>query len=192
MAQSFTVVEPEVHLIEMGVDACLKLLENPNFVALLSEGSIERIEATTSVLQGKIRIYAAPDFIHYGQDRTSLVKFNLYGQVTRRERERQAALIKLYGNNESAVIHFSLKYRKWSVNTIVSTQTQTKQTLNLVSQDVEKMEAMFAQVGKNNDLSLIPLADSFRSCMNCNVRALCPSRHGYEHAKAEQRSLMCQ
>ena len=192
MAQSFTVVEPEVHLIEMGVDACLKLLENPNFVALLSEGSIERIEATTSVLQGKIRIYAAPDFIHYGQDRTSLVKFNLYGQVTRRERERQAALIKLYGNNESAVIHFSLKYRKWSVNTIVSTQTQTKQTLNLVSQDVEKMEAMFAQVGKNNDLSLIPLADSFRSCMNCNVLALCPSRHGYEHAKAEQRSLMCQ
>ena len=192
MAQSFTVVEPEIHLIEMGVDACLKLLENPNFVALLSEGSIERIEATTSVLQGKIRIYAAPDFIHYGQDRTSLVKFNLYGQVTRRERERQAALIKLYGNNESAVIHFSLKYRKWSVNTIVSTQTQTKQTLNLVSQDVEKMEAMFAQVGKNNDLSLIPLADSFRSCMNCNVLALCPSRHGYEHAKAEQRSLMCQ
>ena len=192
MAQSFTVVEPEVHLIEMGVDACLKLLENPNFVALLSEGSIERIEATTSVLQGKIRIYAAPDFIHYGQDRTSLVKFNLYGQVTRRERERQAALIKLYGNNESAVIHFSLKYRKWSVNTIVSTQTQTKQTLNLVSQDVEKMEAMFAQVGKNNDLSLIPLADSFRSCMNCNVLALCPSRHGYEHAKAEQRSLMYQ
>ena len=192
MAQSFTVVEPEVHLIEMGVDACLKLLENPNFVALLSEGSIERIEATTSVLQGKIRIYAAPDFIHYGQDRTSLVKFNLYGQVTRRERERQAALIKLYGNNESAVIHFSLKYRKWSVNTIVSTQTQTKQTLNLVSKDVEQMEAIFAQVGKNNDLSLIPLADSLRSCMNCNVRALCPSRHGHEHAKAEQRSLMCQ
>ena len=192
MAQSFTVVEPEIHLIEMGVDACLKLLENPNFVALLSEGSIERIEATTSVLQGKIRIYAAPDFIHYGQDRTSLVKFNLYGQTTRSERERQAALIKLYGDNESTVIQFSLKYRKWSVNTIVSTQTQTKQTLNLVSQDVEKMEAMFAQVGKNNDLSLIPLADSFRSCMNCNVLALCPSRHGYEHAKAEQRSLMCQ
>ena len=192
MAQSFTVVEPEIHLIDMGVDACLKLLENPNFVALLSEGSIERIEATTSVLKGKIRIYAAPDFIHYGRDRTSLVKFSLYGQTTRRERERQAALIKLYGNNESAVIHFSLKYRKWSVNTIASTQAQTKQTLNLVSQDVEQMEAIFAQVGKNNDLSLIPLADSLRSCMNCNVRSLCPSRHGYEHAKAEQRSLMCQ
>ena len=192
MAQSFTVVEPEVHLIEMGVDACLKLLENPHFVTLLSEGSIERIEATTSVLQGKIRIYAAPDFIHYGRDRISLVKFNLYGQTTRSERERQAALLKLYGDNESTVIQFSLKYRKWSVNTIASTQIQTKQTLNLVSQDVEQMEAIFAQVGKNNDLSLIPLADSFRSCMNCNVRALCPSRHGYEHAKAEQRSLMCQ
>ena len=78
------------------------------------------------------------------------------------------------------------------INERPPTQTQTKQTLNLVVQDVKKMEAMFAQVGKNNDLSLIPLADSFRSCMNCNVRALCPSRHGYEHAKAEQRSLMCQ
>ena len=192
MAQSFTVVEPEIHLIEMGVDACLKLLENPHFVTLLSEGSIERIEATTSVLQGKIRIYAAPDFIHYGRDRTSLVKFNLYGQATRCERERQAALLMMYGEHDSRVIQFSLKYRKWSVNTIASTQAQTKQTLNLVSQDVEQMEAIFAQVGKNNDLSLIPLADSLRSCMNCNVRSLCPSRHGYEHAKAEQRSLMCQ
>ena len=192
MAQSFQVVEPEPHLIDMGIDACLKLVEDPHFVTLLNEGSIERIEPTSSVLQGKIRIYAAPDFIHHGRDRTSLVKLNLYGQSKKIERERQASLLMMYGDHESTVIQFSLKYRKWCVNMIAPTRTQTKQSLNLVSRDVQQMEAMFAQVGRNNDLSLIPLADSFRSCMNCNVRVLCPSRHGHEHAKAEQRSLMCQ
>ncbi|MDP6224751.1 MAG: hypothetical protein QGF34_06815, partial [Candidatus Poseidoniaceae archaeon] len=34
----------------------------------------------------------------------------------------------------------------------------------LMKQDIEQMESIFAQVGKNNDLSLVPLADSYRSC----------------------------
>ena len=95
------------------------------------------------------------------------------------------------GDRNSTVVLFSLKERKWIVNRITPLNEQVQQSLELVANDVGKMESILSQVGRNNDMSLIPLADSYRSCMHCNVRFLCPSQHGLEKAKAEQRTLMC-
>lgn len=189
---SFQQMQPEQHLAEMGIDACIKLTQHPYVQNLLGEGSIERIELRTPTHYGKLKLYSAPDFIHQGTEGTSLVKLNLYGLPSRNERERQAALTQLYGDQDTTVVLFSLKGRRWMVNRITSARNQIQQSIKLVMNDVENMDIVLSQVGKNNDLSLIPLADSYRSCMNCNVRFLCPSRHGLEQAKAEQRSLMCQ
>ena len=184
--------QPEQHLIEMGVDACIKLTQHPFLRKLLAQGTIERIELTTPTHHGKLRLYSAPDFIHYGPEGNSLIKFNLYGLPSRNERERQAALTNLYGDQDSTVVLFSLKRRRWFVNRIASVSNQIEQSILLVKNDVGHMQSVLSQVGKNNDLSLVPLADSYRSCMNCNVRFLCPAQYGLEQAKAEQRSLMCQ
>ena len=189
---SFQQKQPEQHLIEMGIDACIKLTQHPYVQNLLGKGSIERIDLRTPTHYGKLKLYSAPEFIHQGAEGTSLVKLNLYGLPSRNERERQAALTQLYGDQDTTVVLFSLKGRKWIVNRITSARNQIQQSIKLVTNDVENMDFVLSQVGKNNDLSLIPLADSYRSCMNCNVRFLCPSQHGLEQAKAEQRSLMCQ
>lgn len=189
---SFQQKQPEQHLIKMGVETCIKLTQHPELQNLLAEGSIERIELTTSKQYGKWKLYTAPDFIHHGTKGTSLIKLNLYGLPSRNNRERRAALMQLYGNRDSTIVLFSLKGRKWIVNRMTPRNSQIQQSLNLVANDVEKMESILSEVGRNNDLSLIPLADSYRSCMHCNVRFLCPSQHGLEKAKAEQRSLMCQ
>ena len=184
--------QPEQHLIEMGMKTCITLIQHPEFQNLLAEGTMKRIELTTPIQYGKWKLYSAPDFIHRGTKGTSLIKLNLYGLPSSNNRERQAALTRLYGNQDSTVVLFSLKERKWIVNRITPLNNQVQQSLNLVASDVEKMESILSQVGRKNDLSLIPLADSYRSCMHCNVRFLCPSLHGLEKAKAEQRTLMCQ
>ena len=189
---SFQERQPEQHLIDMGIKTCIKLTQHPVFQNLLVQGSIERIELTTPIRYGRWKLYSAPDFVHHGPKGKSLIKLNLYGLPSRNNRERQAALTRLYGNHDSTVVLFSLKERKWIVNRITPMNNQIQESLNLVANDVEKMESILSLVGRNNDLSLIPLADSYRSCMHCNVRFLCPSQHGLEKAKAEQRTLMCQ
>ncbi len=188
---TFQKKQSEQHLIDMGVEACIKLIKHASLQNLLGQGSIERIELTTPVRYGKWKLYSAPDLIHKGPKGTSLIKLNLYGYPSRNDRERKAALTRLYGNQDSTVVLFSLKGRNWFVNRITPLNNQLQESLNLVAKDVEHMESILSQVGRNNDLSLIPLADSYRSCMHCNVRFLCPSQHGLEQAKAEQRSLMC-
>lgn len=189
---SFHCSEPEHHLIDMGVEACWKLIERPDFIQILNTGSIERIEPTTPILHENIRVYSTPDLIHYESSRTSLIKLNLYGEPSKIERERQASLLTLRDSNESSVIQFSLKQRIWTVKTTRPVKYQRNQAMMLIKQDVEQMNSVYSQVGTNNDLTLVPLADSYRSCMNCNVRFLCPARYGYENAKAEQKALMCQ
>jgi len=188
---TFLSAEPEHHLIDMGVEACWNLIERPDFIQLLKTGSIERIEPTKSILYGNIRMYCTPDFIHYGSSRTSLIKLNLYGRPSKIEQERQASLLTIHESHESSVIQFSLKQRRWTVKITTPVKSQRTQAMMLMKQDVEQMDSMYSQVGTNNDLSLVPLADSYRSCMNCNVRFLCPTRYGYENAKVEQRALMC-
>ena len=189
---SFQEKRPEQHLIEMGVEICIAFIQHPVLQNLLVQGSFERIELMTPTRYGKWKLYSAPDFIHHGPKGTSLIKLNLYGLTSRSNRERQAGLTRLYGNDDSTVVLFSLKGRKWIVNRITPMNDQVQQSLNLVANDVEKMESILSQVGRNNDLSLIPLADSYQSCMHCNVRFLCPSQDGLEKAKTEQRTLMCQ
>lgn len=189
---SFQTKQPEQHLIEMGIETCITLIQHPELQNLLAEGSIKRIELTTPTQYGRWKIYSAPDLMHYGPKGTSLIKLNLYGLPSRNNRERQAALTRLYGDRNSTVVLFSIKERKWIVNRITPLNEQVQQSLELVANDVGKMESILSQVGRNNDMSLIPLADSYRSCMHCNVRFLCPSLHGLEKAKAEQRTLMCQ
>ena len=179
-------------MIEMGIERCITLIQHPELQNLLAEGSIKRIELTTPTQYGRWKIYSAPDLMHYGPKGTSLIKLNLYGLPSRNNRERQAALTRLYGDRNSTVVLFSIKERKWIVNRITPLNEQVQQSLELVANDVGKMESILSQVGRNNDMSLIPLADSYRSCMHCNVRFLCPSLHGLEKAKAEQRTLMCQ
>jgi hypothetical protein len=189
---SFHCTEPENHLIEMGVEACWKLIERPDFIQLVKTGPIKRIEPTTSILHGNIKVYCSPDFIHYGSSRTSLIKLNLYGKPSTIEQERQASFLAFHESHEASVIQFSLKQRIWTVKITTPVKSQRTQAMMLLKQDVEQMDSMFSQVGPNNDLSLVPLADSYRSCMNCNVQFLCPARYGYENAKAEQRAMMCQ
>ena len=63
--------------------------------------------------------------------------------------------------------------------------------LNLVANDVEKMESILSQVGRNNDLSLIP--SRFIPLLHALQRSIpMPITTRSEKAKAEQRTLMCQ
>ena len=182
-------VEP--HLVEMGILICLSMLHHPTFRALLEEGSIRRVEPTTSIRIGLARIYCSPDLIHKGKNRTSLIKLHLLGQLPPFDRQHQSSLIQLYGDVRSPVIMFQLNQRSWHVHQSIPTNAQRRQAMQLVEMDIQRMGEAYTSIGKRNDLSKVPLADSYRSCMHCNVKFLCPSRHGLEHAKAEQRSLMC-
>ena len=120
------------------------------------------------------------------------MKIHLIGQLTSFDRQHQSALLQQYGDAHSSVIIFQLKRRSWHVHQSIPTKVQRTQAMQLVEMDIQRMEDAYTSIGKRNDLSKVPLADSYRSCMHCNVKFLCPSRRGLEHAKAEQRSLMCE
>ena len=188
----FQITYPEDHLIKMGVEICINILQHKVMLELLSDGSIERKEPTNSIVKQKVRLYCSPDLIHHGKNGTTLVKLHLYGRLSAYERINQASLLQLYGNADSTVIQFTLERRKWYIHKTKPVAKQVKQALDLVHQDIKHMETSFSNVNKNNDLTKVPLADTYRSCMHCNVRFMCPSRHGYENAKAEQLTLMCE
>jgi len=188
----FQSVHIEPHLLEMGIQICLNMIRHQTFRSLLEEGTIQRLEPTHSIRKEQIRIYCSPDLVHKGNNGTSLIKLHLMGQLTPFERQHQSSLLQLYGDSHSPVIMFQLKRRKWHVHQSIPTNAQRTQAMQLVEMDIQRMEDAYTSIGKRNDLSKVPLADSYRSCMHCNVKFLCPSRHGLEHAKAEQRSLMCQ
>ncbi len=188
----FQPAQPEHHLIEMGVNSCINFVQNPNLRTLLANGSIERLEPTNSIVMQKVRLYCSPDFVHHGTSGKTLIKLHLYGNLSRLERIHQASLLQHYGDHDSTVMQFSLAQRKWYVHKSKPNGIQRKQAMDMVHEDVMIMHNTFASVKKNNDLTKIPLADSYRACMNCNVRFICPAKDGYEQAKAEQRVLMCQ
>ena len=138
---SFQKKQPENHLIDMGVETCITFTQHPELQNLLAEGSVKRIELTTPTQYGKWNLYSAPDFVHHGPKGNSLIKLNLYGLPSRNNRERRAALTQLYGNRDSTVVQFSLKGRKWIIHRMTPMSEQVKQSLNLVANDVEKMES---------------------------------------------------
>ena len=191
-ASFFHTIQPEEHLIKMGIESCIGILLNSVFQGLLSNGSIERMEANEFTRIQNIRIYCAPDLLHRSSKGLTIIKLQLYGKVSRSKRIQQASLLQSYGNNDSEVIQFCLQRRKWNVHKTIPVARQRKQASELVVLDLKQIETLFSKVEKNNDLTKIPLADSYRSCMNCNVKFMCPARTGYENAKAEQRILMCQ
>lgn len=188
----FHTIQPEEHLIKMGIESCIGILLNSVFQGLLSNGSIERMEANEFTRIQNIRMYCAPDLLHRSSKGLTIIKLQLYGKVSRSKRIQQASLLQSYGNNDSEVIQFCLQRRKWNVHKTIPVARQRKQASELVVLDLKQIETLFSKVEKNNDLTKIPLADSYRSCMNCNVKFMCPARTGYENAKAEQRILMCQ
>ncbi len=191
-SSSFQITYPENHLINMGVETCINILQEKSMLELLNDGSIERKNPTDSIIIQKIRLYCSPDFIHYGKNGKTLVKLHLYGRLSGFERMHQAALLQLYADTDSTVIQYTLNQRNWRVHKSKPVVKQSKQALDLIHQDIKQMEIAFSNVNKNNDLTKVPLADTYRSCMHCNVRFMCPSRHGYENAKAEQLTLMCE
>ena len=191
-ASFFHTIQPEEHLIKMGIESCIGILLNSVFQRLLSNGSIERMEANEFTRIQNIRMYCAPDLLHRSSKGLTIIKLQLYGKVSRSKRIQQASLLQSYGNNDSEVIQFCLQRRKWNVHKTIPVARQRKQASELVVLDLKQIETLFSKVEKNNDLTKIPLADSYRSCMNCNVKFMCPARTGYENAKAEQRILMCQ
>ena len=191
-ASFFHSIQPEEHLIKMGIESCVGILLNPVFQGLLSNGSIERMEANEFTRIQNIRMYCAPDLLHRSSKGLTIIKLQLYGKVSRSKRIQQASLLQSYGNNDSEVIQFCLQRRKWNVHKTIPVARQRKQASELVVLDLKQIDTLFSKVEKNNDLAKIPLADSYRSCMNCNVKFMCPARTGYENAKAEQRILMCQ
>ena len=191
-ASFFHTIQPEEHLIKMGIESCIGILLNSVFQGLLSNGSIERMEANEFTRIQNIRMYCAPDLLHRSSKGLTIIKLQLYGKVSRSKRIQQASLLQSYGNNDSEVIQFCLQRRKWNVHKTIPVARQRKQASELVVLDLKQIETLFSKVEKNNDLTKIPLADSYRSCMNCNVKFMCPARTGYENAKAEQRILMCQ
>ena len=176
----------------MGIESCIGILLNSVFQGLLSNGSIERMEANEFTRIQNIRMYCAPDLLHRSSKGLTIIKLQLYGKVSRSKRIQQASLLQSYGNNDSEVIQFCLQRRKWNVHKTIPVARQRKQVSELVVLDLKQIDTLFSKVEKNNDLTKIPLADSYRSCMNCNVKFMCPARTGYENAKAEQRILMCQ
>lgn len=191
-ASFFHTIQPEEHLIKMGIESCIGILLNSVFQGLLSNGSIERMEANEFTRIQNIRMYCAPDLLHRSSKGLTIIKLQLYGKVSRSKRIQQASLLQSYGNDDSEVIQFCLQRRKWNVHKTMPVARQRKQASELVVLDLKQIETLFSKVEKNNDLTKIPLADSYRSCMNCNVKFMCPARTGYENAKAEQRILMCQ
>lgn len=191
-ASFFHTIQPEEHLIKMGIESCVGILLNSVFQGLLSTGSIERMEANEFTRIQNIRMYCAPDLLHRSSKGLTIIKLQLYGKVSRSKRIQQASLLQSYGNNDSEVIQFCLQRRKWNVHKTIPVARQRKQASELVVLDLKQIDTLFSKVEKNNDLTKIPLADSYRSCMNCNVKFMCPARTGYENAKAEQRILMCQ
>lgn len=191
-ASFFHTIQPEEHLIKMGIESCIGILLNSVFQGLLSNGSIERMEANEFTRIQNIRMYCAPDLLHRSSKGLTIIKLQLYGKVSRSKRIQQASLLQSYGNDDSEVIQFCLQRRKWNVHKTIPVARQRKQASELVVLDLKQIETLFSKVEKNNDLTKIPLADSYRSCMNCNVKFMCPARTGYENAKAEQRILMCQ
>ena len=188
----FHTIQPEEHLIKMGIESCVGILLNSVFQGLLSNGSIERMEANEFTIIQNIRMYCAPDLLHRSSKGLTIIKLQLYGKVSRSKRIQQASLLQSYGNNDSEVIQFCLQRRKWNVHKTIPVARQRKQASELVVLDLKQIDTLFSKVEKNNDLTKIPLADSYRSCRNCNVKFMCPARTGYENAKAEQRILMCQ
>ena len=191
-ASFFHTIQPEEHLIKMGIESCVGILLNSVFQGLLSNGSIERMEANEFTRIQNIRMYCAPDLLHRSSKGLTIIKLQLYGKVSRSKRIQQASLLQSYGNDDSEVIQFCLQRRKWNVHKTIPVARQRKQASELVVLDLKQIDTLFSKVEKNNDLTKIPLADSYRSCMNCNVKFMCPARTGYENAKAEQRILMCQ
>ncbi|HII31774.1 MAG TPA: hypothetical protein HA358_00520 [Candidatus Poseidoniaceae archaeon] len=191
-ASFFHTIQPEEHLIKMGIESCIGILLNSVFQGLLSNGSIERMEANEFTRIRNIRMYCAPDLLHRSSKGLTIIKFQLYGKISRSKRIQQASLLQSYGNDNSEVIQFCLQRRKWNVHKTIPIARQRKQASDLVVLDLKQIETVFSKVEKNNDLTKIPLADSYRSCTNCNVKFMCPVRTGYENAKAEQRVLMCQ
>ena len=191
-ASFFHTIQPEEHLIKMGIESCVGILLNSVFQGLLSNGSIERMEANEFTRIQNIRMYCAPDLLHRSSKGLTIIKLQLYGKVSRSKRIQQASLLQSYGNKDSEVIQFCLQRRKWNVHKTIPIARQRKQASELVVLDLKQIDTLFSKVEKNNDLTKIPLADSYRSCMNCNVKFMCPARTGYENAKAEQRILMCQ
>ena len=188
----FQRADTEPHLIEMGIQICLNMVRHQTFQRLLQEGTIQRLEPTSSIRKEQTRIYCSPDLIHKGRNGTSVIKFNLIGQLTPFERQHQSSLLQLYGDPHSSVIMFEVKRRKWHAHQSIPTTSQRTHAIRLVEMDIREMESAYTSIGRRNDLSKVPLADSYRSCMYCHVKFLCPSRHGLEQAKAEQRSLICE
>ena len=182
---------PENHLVEMGVEASINIIQHPEFVSLLKQGTIKRIEQTQSIICEGVRVYNSPDFIHHSERGETLVKLNPFGEIPASRRQRQAALLRLYGGNDSTILQFSLQQRNWNVKKTIPTDAEVNDAMSLVRLDLEQMENLYSLVGKNNNLDKIPLADTYRSCMNCQVRFICPSKDGLERAKAEQFTLMC-
>jgi len=181
----------ETHLIEMGVEASINIIQHPEFVSLLKQGSIKRIEPTQSIFSNGVRVYNSPDFIHHTEGTETLVKLNPFGEFSASRRQRQAALLMLYGGKDSTILQFSLQQRRWNIKKTIPTDVEVNDAMSLVRLDLEQMEKLYSLVGKNNNLDKVPLADSYRSCMNCQVRFICPSKDGLERAKAEQFTLMC-
>ena len=191
-ASFFHTIQPEEHLIKMGIESCIGILLISVFQGLLSNGSIERMEANQFTRIRNIRMYCAPDLLHRSSKGLTIIKFQLYGKISQSKRIQQASLLQSYGNDNSEVIQFCLRGRKWNAHKTIPIARQRKQASDLVVLDLKQIETVFSKVEKNNDLTKIPLADSYRSCTNCNVKFMCPVRNGYENAKAEQRVLMCQ
>ena len=191
-ASYFPTIQPEEHLIKMGIESCIGILLNSVFQGLLSSGSIERMEANQFTRIQNIRMYCAPDLLHRSSKGLTIIKLHTYGEIARGKRIQQASLLQSYGNDDSEVIQFCLQRRRWHVHKTIPVAVERKQASELVALDLKQIETVFSKVEKNNDLTKIPLADSYRSCMNCHVKFMCPARNGYENAKAEQRVLMCQ
>ena len=182
---------PENHLIEMGVEASINIIQHPEFVSLLKQGTIKRMEPSQSISSNRVRVYNSPDFIHHGERGETLVKLNPFGEISASRRQRQAALLRLYGGKDSTILQFFLRQRCWNVKKTIPTDAEVNDAMSLVRLDIEQMEKLYSLVGKNNNLDKVALADTYRSCMNCQVRFICPSKDGLERARAEQFTLMC-
>lgn len=184
--------QSEHHLVEMGVQAVFNLIQHPMLVAILKKGTIERLNPTQSVRNEKLRIYSAPDLIHRTQEGVTLIKLNVFGKKSVFERRHQASLLRLYVEGKATILQFSLIQRSWIIKKTVPTDQQVQAAMGLVRLDVNQMERMYSLVGEYNNLDKVPLADTYRACMKCQVRFICPSKDGLERAKAEQFSMMCE
>ena len=186
----FRKVKPEKHLEKIGVERCIKLIQNQSFIRFLNTAIIKSLSFTKSKIIDGIKVYNSPDFLAEKDQERYLIRINLFGYNSIEQINQDAAVFSL-GMKDQTIVQYTWKNGGWFVHKTNVSQKEKNSIRRLIHLDSKQMDNILKLVRPKNNMEQVPFADSPRACMHCSVRFLCPAKHGLEEAKSEQMSLMC-